>query len=103
MTEQLTLSQYCVMAYIRKESKKKKEYIYICVCAHAQVCVCMFVCLVAQLCATLCNPLNCSLSSVHGIFWLGILSVLSFPPLWDLPNPGIEPCVSCIASRFFTR
>ena len=35
---------------------------------HAQMYVCAVVCLVAQLCPTLCNPMNFSLpgSSVHG-------------------------------------
>ena len=33
-----------------------------------------------------------------GIFWQGYWSVLPFPPLEDLPGPGIEPVsyVSCI-------
>ena len=26
---------------------------------------------------------------------------LPCPPSGDLPNPGIEPCISCIAGRFF--
>ena len=54
------------------------------------------VCLVAQLCPTLCDPMDCSppASSVHGIFqarksWSG----LPFPPPEDLltqgPNPGL--------------
>ena len=29
-------------------------------------------------------------------------SGLPFPPLKDLPDPGIEPTVSCIVGRFFT-
>ena len=29
-------------------------------------------------------------------------SELPFPSPGDLPDPGIEPCVSCIAGRFFT-
>ena len=50
-------------------------------------------CSVAQLCPTLCNPMDCSLpgSSVHGIlrqeYWSGLL----FPSPEDLPNSGIEP------------
>ena len=55
----------------QKRILKKKEYIYICVCVCAHTCV--YVCLVVQLCPTLCNPLNCSVSSVHGLFWLRIL------------------------------
>ena len=40
---------------------------------------------VAQLCPTLCDPMDCSLSasSVHGI--------LPFTSPGDLPNPGIKP------------
>ena len=49
--------------------------------------------LIAQLCPTLCNPMECSPpgSSVHGIFWVRILKwfVISF--YRGLPNPGIEP------------
>ena len=35
----------------------------------------MYICLVAQLCPTLCNPLDCSTpdSTVHGIFEAKIL------------------------------
>ena len=69
---------------------------------------------VAQLCPTLCDPMDCSLSgsSIHGIFpgksagvdchfllqgifqarvleWIAIS--FSFPSPGDLPNPGIEP------------
>ena len=35
-------------------------YIYVCVC----VCVCVL-CLVAQLCLTLCNPMDCSLPGIY--------------------------------------
>ena len=50
--------------------------------------------LVAQLCLTLCDPMDCSPSgsSVHGIFQARILECgLPFPPPGDLPHPGIEP------------
>ena len=48
---------------------------------------------VAQLCLTLCDPMDCSLpgSSVHGIFQARVLSGLPFPSPGDLPNPEIEP------------
>ena len=50
------------------------------------------VCLVAQSCPTLRNPVDCSLlgSSDHGILQTRILD-LPCPPPGDLPNPGIEP------------
>ena len=48
---------------------------------------------VAQLCPTLCDPMDCSLqgSSIHKIFQVRILEwvVISFSR--DLPNLGIEP------------
>ena len=51
-------------------------------------------CLVAQLCPTLCNPMDYSLpsSSVHGDspgkeYWSG----LPYPLPGDLPNPRVEP------------
>ena len=53
--------------------------------------------LVAHLCLTLCDPLDCSPPgfSVHGISQARILKL---PEYWvaisfseDLPNPGIEP------------
>ena len=48
---------------------------------------------VAQLCLTLCSPMDCSLpgSSVHGIFQARILEWVAFPSPGDLPNPRIEP------------
>ena len=51
----------------------------------------LYVCSVAQLCLTLCNPMDCCQlgSSVHGILQVRILVWLPFPPPGDLPNPGI--------------
>ena len=48
---------------------------------------------VAQSHPTLWDPMGCSLpgSSVHEILQARIQSGLPFPPLGDLPNPGIEP------------
>ena len=48
--------------------------------------------LVAQLCPTLCDPMDCSPpgSSVHGILQARMWSGLLFPSAGDLPNPGIE-------------
>ena len=53
--------------------------------------VALYVCSVAQLCLTLCNPMDyCPLgSSVHGILQARILEWLPFPSPGDLPNPGI--------------
>ena len=64
--------------------------------------------LVAKLCLTLCDPMDCSPpgTSVHGIlqankYW----SELPFSPPGDLPDPGIEPCLlrlPVLASGLFT-
>ena len=49
--------------------------------------------LVAQLCPTFCNPMDCSSpgSSVHGILQAKILEWVACPSPGDLPDPGIEP------------
>ena len=49
-------------------------------------------CLVSQLCPTLCNPVDCSLpgSSVHGDSPGKNRSGLPLTSPEDLPNPGIE-------------
>ena len=48
---------------------------------------------VAQLCPTLCDPVDCNLLgfSVHGILQQEYWSGLPFPSPGDLPDPGIEP------------
>ena len=52
---------------------------------------CAVLCLAAQLCLTLCNPMDCNLpgSSVHGIlqYW----NESPRPPPGGLLDPGIEP------------
>ena len=56
-------------------------------------CTVYVLCSVAQLCLTLCDPMDCSPpgSSVHGIFQARILEweAISYSP-GDLPDPGIE-------------
>jgi len=49
--------------------------------------------LVAQLCPTLCNPMDCSPpgSSVHGVLQARILEWVAIPFSKILPNPGIKP------------
>ena len=49
--------------------------------------------LVAQLCLTLCYPMDCSLtgSSIRGILQARILAWVTFPSPRDPPDPGIEP------------
>ena len=48
--------------------------------------------MVAQLCPTLCNPMDYSLrgSSVHGTLQVRYWSGLPFPSPGDLPDPAIE-------------
>ena len=58
------------------------------------------VCLVAQYCATLCNPTDCRPpgSSIHGIFKARILAWVAIPYSRDLPESVAEPvsCFFCI-------
>ena len=61
------------------------------------------ICGYAQSCLTLCDSTDCSLQGPLSMgfprqeYWSG----LPFPPLGDLPNPGMEPMsrVSCTGSR----
>ena len=48
--------------------------------------------LVAQLCLTFCDPMDCSPLgfSVHGILQTRILEFIAFPSPGDLSDPGIE-------------
>ena len=47
---------------------------------------------VTQLCLTLCDPMDCSLSGTSSMGFSGqeSWSGLPFPSLRDLPDPGIE-------------
>ena len=68
---------------------------------------CNCVCVRAQLCSTLCDPMDCSPpgSSVRGISQARYWSGLPFPPPGDLPDPGIEPkslASPALAGEFFT-
>ena len=58
---------------------------------------------VAQLCLTLCDPMDCSPpgSSVHGVFQARKWNGLSFPPPGDLPDPGVKPASPALAGGFF--
>ena len=71
----------------------------------SKVSVCVYV-KVAQLCLTLCNPMDCSPSGASVLrlprqeYWGG----LPCPPPGGLPNPGIEleSLTSVVAGGFFT-
>ena len=62
------------------------------------------VCLVTQLCQTLCNPTDCSPPdfSVHGILQARILERVAFPFSKGSSAPSDRTQVSRIADRFFT-
>ena len=62
----------------------------------------MFMC--AQSGLTLCYPMDCSLprSSIREIFQARILEWVAFPPLGDLPDPGIEPVSPALAGGFLS-
>ena len=53
----------------------------------------MLSCSVAQLCPTLCDPMDCSPpgSSVHGILQAEILDLVAMPFSKGSSQPGIEP------------
>ena len=60
-----------------------------------------------QLCPTLCNPMDCSLSgcSLYGILQARILEWAATPSSGDLPDPGIETASlmsPALAGGFFT-
>ena len=60
--------------------------------------------LVAQSCAPLCDPVDCSPpgSSAHGILQAGKLEGVAISISRGLPNPGIIPASPAMAGRFFT-
>ena len=62
------------------------------------------ICLVTQLCPTLCDPMDCSPpgSSVHGTFQARILEWVAIPFSGRSSRPRDGTQVSWIASRWFT-
>ena len=66
-------------------------------------CCAVCVCLVAQSCLTLCDPMDCSPpgSSVHRVFLARLLKWLAIPFLGSF-QPRDQTQVSCIAGRLFT-
>ena len=85
--KQVTMSQF--FKYFPNFISKLWNSFFITIC----ILCCAVLCLVAQLCPTLCDPMDCSLpdSSLLGDsprqeYWSG----LPCPPPEDLPNPGIK-------------
>ena len=68
------------------------------------VCVYVCVCLVAQSCPTLCNPMDCSPpgSSVYGILQARTLKWVPIPFSRGSSQPRGRTWVSCMAVGFFT-
>ena len=65
----------------------------------------IYVCVsVAQLCPTICDPMDCSPSgsSVHGIPQARILEWIAIPFSRGISQPRDRTKVSCITGRFFT-
>ena len=71
----------------------------VCVCVCVSVCVCW----VAQLCLTLCNPMECSPpgSSVHKIFQARKLEWVAILPSRKSSQPRDQTRVSCVDRCFF--
>ena len=69
-----------------------------------RVCVCVYMCSVAQFCLTLCHSMDCSApgSSVQGIFQERILEWVAISSPKDLPIPGIKLASPALAGRFVT-
>ena len=61
--------------------------------------------LIAQLCPTLCNPVDCSPpgSSVHWILQARILKWGAFPSSRESSPPRDGTHIACIAGRFFIK
>ena len=81
------------MGFMGRESKS--EYMY------------MYCCLDTNSCLTLCDPLECSLPSVHGMRFpmQEYRSGLPFPSSGDFPDPWIEsmsPAPPALEGGFFT-
>ena len=77
------------------------SFVCVCVCVNFMVWILNFwtrynwgpvLCLVAQSCPTLSDPMDCTppASSVHGVLQARIQEGLPCPPPGDLPNPGVE-------------
>ena len=61
-------------------------------------------CLVAQLCPTLCDPMDCGPpgSSVHGIFQARVLERVAISFSRVTSQPGDQAHISCVATWIFS-
>ena len=102
MTKPLQYCKVISLQLIKINGKKNKVWIYWLVDLATPFltyiwdkCVC--VCVHAQLCLTLCNPMNCSLLgySVHMILQAGILEWIVIPFSRACSQPRDWTCLSC--------
>ena len=78
------------------QTEKGKYHMIVLVFMFAHVCVRVCVCLVAQLCLTLCNAMDCSPpGSVHGIFQARILKWVAIFYSRGSSQPKDQTCTSC--------
>ena len=103
-----------VQKYIKSDGKKGSKGIWVESQQHSlwyTISIIKYVCVHAQLCLTLYDPMDCSppCSSVHGIFQSRIAwKMLPFPTPGNRLNPGIKlvaptsPMSPALAGRFFT-
>ena len=63
------------------------------------ICVCVCVCVCAQLCLTLCDPMDCSpqVSSVHGILQARMLEWIAFSFSRGSSRPKDQTWVFCVS------
>ena len=89
-----------IIQHSEMKSIYMSEHVNTRVCVRVRV----YVCVCAQLCWTLCNPVDCSLSgsSVCGILQARILEWLAIPSSKGSSQPKdltLISCVSCIGRR----
>ena len=67
--------------------------------------MCVFVCVCAQSCLTLCDPMDCSPpgSSVHGILQARILEWVAISSSRGSSGPKDRTSISCVSRYFITR
>ena len=90
-----------ILLHVKFKSRENEEIAQVPTKGNVCVCVCV---LVAQLCPTLCNPMDCSLpgSSVHGIPQARIPEWVAISYSRGSSPPRDQTWVSYIAGRFFT-
>ena len=90
---------------IQNDSTRKTVALHTCGCeTHGRKADCIAeVYSVAQLCLTLCNPMDCSQpgSSIHGIFQVIMLEWVAISFSRGLSDSGIEPRFHALAGGFF--